>query len=94
MCLNNCCVALHCTAGCEKQPIIKSDIKTKKHTDPVWQVRWKPDEQSNAQSFLSISSDGAMMEWRLTTNELQVAMRPPPARRTPHAARRRLCRRL
>ena len=58
------------TGGCEKQPIIKSDIKTGKHSDPVWQVRWKASE-NNAQTFLSISSDGAMMEWRLTTNELQ-----------------------
>jgi len=42
--------------------------------DPVWQVRWHTEELSGALSFLSISTDGKMMQWTLTTNELQVAV--------------------
>jgi len=37
------------------------------HKEPVWEVRWMPDEDM---SFISISSDGAMVKWTLNKNEL------------------------
>lgn len=37
------------------------------HKDPVWEVRWSVDGDM---SFLSISSDGTMVKWILSKNEL------------------------
>lgn len=53
-----------------KQPIYKSSIKTKKHTDPVWQVKWDPDTSKNY-NFFSISSDGRVMNWILMKDKLE-----------------------
>lgn len=36
------------------------------HTDPVWEVRWIAGEMA----FLSISTDGAIIKWKLAKNEL------------------------
>lgn len=53
-----------------KQPIYQSSIKSKKHTDPVWQVKWNsiPTEYNN---FYSISSDGRVMNWILMKDKLE-----------------------
>jgi dynein intermediate chain 1 len=60
------------TLSFEREPIIQSTIKTGKHMDPVWQVRWNDDTSGGNISFLSLASDGIMMQWTLTSNELQV----------------------
>lgn len=53
-----------------KQPIYTSTIRTKKHTDPVTQVRWNADTSKNY-NFYSISSDGRVMNWFLTKDKLE-----------------------
>lgn len=60
------------TLSFDREPIIQSTIRTKKHMDPVWQVRWNDDTSGGNISFLSLGSDGCMMQWTLTSNELQV----------------------
>ena len=46
-----------------KQPIYRSSVRSKKHSDPVWQVKWSPD--SAKYNFYSISSDGRVLNWSL-----------------------------
>lgn len=53
-----------------KQPIYQSSIKSKKHTDPVWQVKWNA-VQSEYNNFYSISSDGRVMNWILMKDKLE-----------------------
>jgi dynein intermediate chain 1, axonemal len=53
-----------------KQPIYQSSIKSKKHTDPVWQVKWNK-EKSEYNNFYSISSDGRVMNWILMKDKLE-----------------------
>lgn len=53
-----------------RQPIYASSIKTKKHTDPVWQVKWNADISKNF-NFYSISSDGRVMNWILMKDKLE-----------------------
>lgn len=53
-----------------KRPIYQSTVRTKKHTDPCWQVRWNPDTSKNY-NFYSISSDGRVMNWILMKNKLE-----------------------
>lgn len=52
-----------------KKPIYTSTVRTQKHTDPVWQVRWNPDVTKH--NFFSISSDGRVMNWSLMKNKLE-----------------------
>lgn len=51
----------------QKKAIYSSNVRTSKHTDPVWQVRWNPDT-SKSFNFYSISSDGRVMNWVLMKN--------------------------
>jgi len=53
-----------------KQPIYQSSVKSKKHTDPVWQVIWNPDV-SKYYNFYSISSDGRVMNWILMKDKFE-----------------------
>lgn len=53
-----------------KKPIYQSTVKTQKHTDPVWQVKWSEDTSKNY-NFFSISSDGRVMNWSLMKNKLE-----------------------
>lgn len=53
-----------------KRPIYQSNVRTQKHTDPVWQVYWNPDTSKNY-NFYSISSDGRVMNWNLMKNKLE-----------------------
>ena len=46
-------------------------MRTNKHTDPVWQVRWEADEEGKNLSFYSISSDGRVTLWNLMKNKLE-----------------------
>lgn len=52
-----------------KQAIYKSSVRSKKHTDPVWQVKWSPDAQKY--NFFSISSDGRVLNWILMKDQLE-----------------------
>ncbi|XP_077458991.1 dynein, axonemal, intermediate chain 1, paralog 2 isoform X1 [Stigmatopora argus] len=72
-------VAVGCYDGCvcvynlKKKgldPEYKSNAKTGKHTEPVWQVRWQNDDMDNNHYFCSVSSDGRVVSWTLIKNEL------------------------
>ncbi|XP_077384790.1 dynein, axonemal, intermediate chain 1, paralog 2 [Festucalex cinctus] len=52
------------------EPEYKSNARTGKHTDPVWQVRWQNDDMDNNHNFYSVSSDGRVVSWTLIKNEL------------------------
>lgn len=54
-----------------KKPIYQSTVRTNKHTDPVWEVRWNNDESTGALNFYSISSDGRVSNWFLLKNKLE-----------------------
>jgi hypothetical protein len=51
--------------GEKNNPIYQSTVRTKKHTDPVWEVRWNKKEPNREMSFHSISSDGRITRWTL-----------------------------
>jgi dynein intermediate chain 1 len=53
------------------KPIYQSTVRTNKHTDPVWQVKWAPLDPAKALSFYSISSDGRVANWNLMKNKLE-----------------------
>jgi len=53
------------------KPIYQSTVRTAKHTDPVWQVRWQADDAAKNLSFYSISSDGRVTNWILMKNKLE-----------------------
>ena len=53
------------------RPIRQCDVKTGKHTDPVWQVRWQPRDLSEKDlKFTSVSSDGRVTRWTMSKSEL------------------------
>lgn len=54
-----------------RKPIYQSTVRTNKHTDPVWEVRWNTDESSGSLNFFSISSDGRVSKWFLMKNKLE-----------------------
>jgi len=54
-----------------KKPIYQSTVRTNKHTDPVWEVRWNSDESGGTLNFFSISSDGRVSNWLLMKNKLE-----------------------
>jgi dynein intermediate chain 1 len=56
----------------ENRPIFDSNIRTGKHTDPVWEVRWAADDTGKDLGFFSISSDGRVASWVLSKNELKM----------------------
>lgn len=56
----------------ENKPLYLSDIRSGKHTDPVWDVRWQADPLARDLTFLSVSSDGRVASWTLSKNELQM----------------------
>lgn len=53
------------------KPIFVSTVKTGKHMDPVWEIRWSRDE--SALQCFSISSDGRVTSWTLSKNEMLFA---------------------
>jgi dynein intermediate chain 1, axonemal len=54
-----------------KKPIYQSTVRTNKHTDPVWQVKWQDEDPLKNLSFFSISSDGRVTNWVLMKNKLE-----------------------
>jgi dynein intermediate chain 1 len=55
----------------DSTPLYVSDIKSGKHTDPVWEVKWQDDVGSDMH-FFSVSSDGRVANWVLSKNELKM----------------------
>ena len=54
------------------KPIYQSTVRTNKHTDPVWQIRWNTESDSVKNlNFYSISSDGRVTNWTLMKNKLE-----------------------
>lgn len=53
------------------KPIYMSTVRTDKHTDPVWQVKWNEDITMKDMNFYSISSDGRVTNWHLMKNKLE-----------------------
>jgi dynein intermediate chain 1 len=53
------------------KPIYQSTVRTDKHTDPVWQVKWNEDTTQKDLNFYSISSDGRVTNWHLMKNKLE-----------------------
>jgi len=56
----------------EDRPLYASDIRSGKHTDPVWAVRWQDDPMAKDATFVSVSTDGRVASWVLSKNELQM----------------------
>ncbi|KAM9800426.1 dynein axonemal intermediate chain 1-like [Syngnathus typhle] len=61
------CVCVYNLKNKGQDPQYKSTINNGMHTDPVWQVRWQNDKSLN---FYSVSSDGRVVSWTLSKNEL------------------------
>jgi dynein intermediate chain 1 len=55
-----------------KKPIYNSSIRSGKHSDPVWQVRWHDGGSSKEMNFYSISTDGKVAIWTMSKNELKM----------------------
>jgi dynein intermediate chain 1 len=56
-----------------KKPIYCSSIRSGKHSDPVWQVRWCTGRSSSKEmNFYSISSDGKVAIWTMSKNDLKM----------------------
>nr|XP_009685420.1 PREDICTED: dynein intermediate chain 1, axonemal [Struthio camelus australis] len=63
-------VAIYNLKKPSSQPSYRSNAKSGKHTDPVWQVKWQKDDMDNNLNFFSVSSDGRIVSWTLVKNEL------------------------
>jgi len=50
-------------------PLFVSSAKFGKHSDPVWQVKWRVVED-DSYCFSSVSSDGRVVAWTVVKNEL------------------------
>ena len=50
-------------------PIFTPSPKTKKHTDPVYQIKWS--QEKSKMNFYSISSDGRVLNWFAMKNLLE-----------------------
>eukprot|EP00053_Salpingoeca_punica_P012141 m.108493 g.108493 ORF g.108493 m.108493 type:complete len:686 (-) comp15870_c0_seq2:269-2326(-) len=53
------------------KPIYQSTVKSGKHNDPVWQIKWLKTAEGEAKMFTTVSSDGVVCSWMLVKNELQ-----------------------
>lgn len=51
-------------------PRFHSTVKSGKHSDPVWEVKWQADDVEKNINFYSVSSDGSIFSWTLIKNEL------------------------
>jgi dynein intermediate chain 1 len=63
-------VAVYNTAESSQTAKYSSSARSGKHTDPVWQVKWQKDDLDGNMNFFSVSSDGRVVQWTLTKNEL------------------------
>lgn len=56
-----------------KRPIYSSSLRSGKHSDPVWQIRWHDCGcLSKELDFYSISTDGKVANWTMNKNELKM----------------------
>jgi dynein intermediate chain 1 len=77
---NPCLLAVGCYDGTvkvfdirRKETRFAADIRSGKHTDPVWEVRWSADDGAGKDlSFYSVSSDGKVAQWIMTKSELKM----------------------
>lgn len=53
-------------------PLYVSDMRSGKHNDPVWQVKWQTGGLGSELCFFSVSSDGKIASWNLCKNELKM----------------------
>ncbi len=54
-----------------QRPLFKSHLKSGKHSDPVWEVKWLPNDMDDNLNFISCSTDGRVTNWTvLKNNEL------------------------
>lgn len=53
-----------------KQPVLKSDVYSGRHLEPVWQIRFVKDDYEGFPKFYSVSADGRITEWNLFKNQL------------------------
>jgi len=51
-----------------QRPLFQSTVKTGKHTDPVWEVKWS--REPGMLQFFSISTDGRVTAWTVAKSEL------------------------
>ncbi|KAL8273698.1 hypothetical protein Esti_002410 [Eimeria stiedai] len=64
-------VAVLDATSSSKRPWHSSNVRTGKHLDPVWDVRWEADSSTNQPSFFSVSADGHIMRWTLLKSRLE-----------------------
>jgi len=52
------------------KPIYYSKAESKKHFDPVWQVKWQELDLDGMKNFISVSTDGRVNCWTLQRSEM------------------------
>lgn len=65
-------VKVHDIRRKENRHIYASDIKSGKHSDPVWEVKWAREDPTKELNFYSVSSDGKVANWVVTKSELKM----------------------
>lgn len=63
-----CVFDLRIKAEKRNRPLYRASVRNGKHTDPVWQLYWKP--SSKELSFNSISTDGRITNWTISKKEM------------------------
>ena len=61
---------------------MRSSAADGEHSSPVWAVRWQPAVAAGPRSlvFVSISSDGRLVEWALGKARMTHEVRPAPSK--------------
>ena len=62
---------IDCTKPVETQPSHFTTIRTGKHLEPVWQVRWQKEDAENRLNFFSVSPDGFVCSWTIVQDQLE-----------------------
>ena len=71
-CYDGCVMVFDIRQKGNNKPTYCSTIRTNKHTDPVWEVKWNADTSTpKPLNFYSISSDGRVTNWSLMKNKLE-----------------------
>ena len=53
-----------------REPSYVSCAGQGKHSEPVWSVRWAPDNMDGHSNFYSCSSDGTIVNWTVLESHL------------------------
>ena len=67
-------VRVHDIRRAESKPLFVSTVRSGKHTDPVWEVRWQEGGLGSDTHFYSVSSDGKVASWILSKTELKMEL--------------------